>query len=70
MGVRRTLVDIWPLFVQTLRHCLVRMRLDAEGLANREDLEEEGEVALRSALVFEPLGDAHADQVRMGGEVL
>ena len=56
--------------MQTLRHLLVRVGLDAECLLDREDLEEEGQVALFRAGVLEPLEDTRAHELWVRREVL
>ena len=63
MKAWETFVDVGLLLVQSLRHLLVRVRLDAQRLLDREYLEEEWEVPLCGALVTETLGDGRADEL-------
>lgn len=64
-----TFVDLWPFPVQPLRQSLIRVRLDAQRLADTQHLEQEGQMTLGSIGVF---GDDGFGQVFLwiGGEDL
>ena len=47
-----TFVDLWPFPVQPLRQGLIRVRLDAQRLADTQHLEQEGQVSLGGIGVF------------------
>ena len=65
-----TFVHIRPLPMKSLRHLLVWVRLDAEGLADREDLEEEWEVALGRTVALEAFANTRTDQLRVRCQML
>jgi hypothetical protein len=47
-----TFVDLWPFPMQPLRQSLIRVRLDAQRLADTQHLEQEGQVSLGGVGVF------------------
>lgn len=53
MKAWETFVDVGLLLVQSLRHLLVRVRLDTQGFGYGKHLEQEGQIAFRRARIGE-----------------
>jgi hypothetical protein len=63
----RTFIDVWLLLIKDLRSPLIRMRLYTQRFLYAEDLQQEWEITLFRAFVFEFVHDRCTDEVGMRG---